>query len=191
MRRFAGLLVLVLLGIIVCGSQAIAARYVTQGEVAQMINAKAEEIANVSASKAQARMMPVLTGIQDSLTLRIDGVSMKIGDISKEIDLLNQQLGVLQTGITNLQTSLQGTGGELTNMRLVNEEFQRQVESDVTKKLQIEKQRTDESLEAMRKEIGDMRAGLDKRTIWSHARTALEIGMAGLLLYHVLDHEGR
>jgi chromosome segregation ATPase len=191
MKRLTILVVLILLGILMCANQAMAARYVTEGEVAQMIRAEAENIASVSASKAQARMMPLINDLSDTLNAQISGVSGQISDIMKEIDLLNQQLGVLQTGITNVQTTVQGTGGEVTNLRLVNEEFQRKVESDLTRRFQVEQQRTDENLASMKEELNNMNARLEKRTVWNHAKTVLEIGMAGLLVYHVLDHDGR
>ncbi|KPJ61061.1 MAG: hypothetical protein AMJ46_03585 [Latescibacteria bacterium DG_63] len=191
MRRITILLALVLLGSLVLSTSAMAARPLTRADINDILNKKSQEIANVGAAKAQARLEPMIESVADSFNLKIGTITEQLTGIDEELAIIGQQMGLIQAGMTNLETATQGSSSQITNLRLVVDEALKKQETELVAKFETEKQEFGNLVAEQKREIDALRARLDKRTVFDRAKTLLEIGLAGLLIYHVLDHEGR
>ncbi|UCF77879.1 MAG: hypothetical protein JSW03_07130 [Candidatus Eiseniibacteriota bacterium] len=191
MRRMTILLALIFFGSLIVASSALAAPPLTRADINDILNKKSQEIANVGAAKAQARLLPRMESMADSFNLRFASMSDQLGTIEEEVALIGQQMGLIQAGMTNLETATQGSSSQITNLRLVVDDALKKQESELTAKFEAEKQEMNNTVVDQKREIDALRARLEKRTVFDTAKTLLEIGVAGLLIYHVLDHDGR
>ena len=191
MRRIVTLLAVVFFGSLVLASSTMAVPPLTRADINDILNKKAQEIANMGAAKAQARLGPALASVADSFNLKIGSISDQLIGINEELAVVGRQVGLIQAGMTNLETATQGSSSQITNLRLVVDEALKKQEVEISKKLDAEKQELNGIVTEQKKEIDSLRARLDRRTVFDTAKTVLEIGIAGLLVYHVLDHDGR
>jgi chromosome segregation ATPase len=191
MRRTTTLLAVILLGSLILVTAAMAAPPLTRSDINDILNKKSQEIANVGAAKAQARLGPMIESVADSFNLRFGAFSERLGVMDEELALIGQQMGLIQAGMTNLETATQGSSSQITNLRLVVDEALKKQEGELLKKFEAEKQDMNNTVTEQKREIDSLRARLEKRTVFDTAKTIMEIGLVGLLVYHVLDHDGR
>jgi AmiR/NasT family two-component response regulator len=191
MKRMMVLLALACLGSLVLANVVAAAPPLTRADINDILNKKSQEIANVGAAKAQARLVPMIESVADSFDLKLAAIFDRIAGIDEELGVIGQQTGLLQAGMTNLETATQGSSSQIANLRLVVDEALKKQEAELSAQYEIEKQEMNNTVAEQQREIDSLRARLERRTVMDTAKTILEIGLAGLLVYHVLDHEGR
>ncbi len=191
MRRKSALLAVLFLGSLVLVTAAMAAPPLTRADINDILQKKSQEIANVGAAKAQARLGPMIESVADSFNLKFGAISDRLGSMDEELALIGQQMGLIQAGITNLETASQGSSSQIANLRLVVDEALKKQQAEFQKQFDAEKQEMNNTLAEQKREIDSLRATMEKRTVFDTAKTIMEIGLAGLLVYHVLDHDGR
>ena len=189
------LYLMVMLGIFVSAvlspSDTWAARALTASDVEKIVNAKAEEIATVAASKATRRLDPSFKAMNSTLdTLRTELDMLKEAS-DEQREYLQSVFSRLDANVKEIQSTALTNSAQLSGMTVATNESLRDQKEEMSRQLDAEREEMKKEMSQLLRKIEGLEAQLNKRGTMRTAVTLGGVGLAIAFVIHVLDHEGR